>query len=99
VKHFKSGSLATLVGSALVAMPRIAHACAMCGLSPGDHEIHAFNTSVLFMLSAPYLITAGIGGALFAAYRSALKKRRAGARATNAAPLIGASAANRSETA
>jgi hypothetical protein len=97
MKHFGSGSLAILLGSALVVAPRIAHACAMCGLSPGDHEIHAFNTSVLFMLSAPYLITAGIGGALYAAYRSSLRKRRA-ARAMNAA-LAGASAANRSETA
>jgi hypothetical protein len=96
MKHFASGSLAALLGSALMVAPRIAHACAMCGLSPGDHEIHAFNTSVLFMLSAPYLITAGIGVGLYAAYRSALRKRRA--RAIDAASLIGAPAANRSET-
>ncbi len=93
--HFKSGSLAVLAGAALSAAPRIAHACAMCGLSPGDHGIHAFNTSVLFMLSAPYLITAGIGAILYVAYRSALRKRRAGRPALHTAPSLGASIAKR----
>src|SRR5262249_11678375 len=41
------------VGTAIAAAPQIANACAMCGLSPGDHAGHAYNTSVLFMLSAP----------------------------------------------
>jgi len=53
----------TMIAGMLIAVsPRIASACAMCGLSPGDHAGHAFNTSVLFMLASPYVSFAAIGG-------------------------------------
>ncbi len=51
----------------------------MCGLPPGDHESHAFNTSVLFMLLSPYVIFGTIGGMFYLGYRSAMKRRRADA--------------------
>jgi len=52
----------------------VADACAMCGLSPGDHAIHAFNTSVLFMLAGPYVTLAAIGAILYGAYRRSVRK-------------------------
>ncbi|HVA82260.1 MAG TPA: hypothetical protein VNF29_15135 [Candidatus Binataceae bacterium] len=52
----------------------VADACAMCGLSPGDHAIHAFNTSVLFMLAGPYLTMGAIGAIIYGAYRRSVRK-------------------------
>ena len=60
----------------LAASPRIASACAMCGLSPGDHAGHAFNTSVLFMLASPYVSFAAIGGITYYVYRRATRADR-----------------------
>jgi uncharacterized membrane protein YjjB (DUF3815 family) len=57
------------VAAAIAAAPNIANACAMCGLSPGDHAGHAYNTSVLFMLSAPYLTFGLLAGAVVLAWR------------------------------
>ncbi len=61
--------------AAILAAPaRDAHACAMCGLPPGDIASHAYNTSVLFMLSAPYVIVA-VGAVVgFFAYRNACRR-------------------------
>lgn len=53
----------------------VADACAMCGLSPGDHAIHAFNTSVIFMLAGPYVTMAAIGAILFTMYRRSMRKQ------------------------
>lgn len=92
MKRLVPGILTTAVAT-LAAAPRIANACAMCGLSPGDHEIHAFNTSVIFMLSAPYVITLVIGGALFLAFRIATKKRRAESQAIRKPVVLDASKA------
>jgi hypothetical protein len=58
-----------IVTAAIATAPGLANACAMCGLSPGDHAIHAYNTSVLFMLSGPYLTFGLIGGVVFFAWR------------------------------
>jgi len=66
-----AGAIAAVV---LAMAPRIAHACAMCGLPAGDHEAHAFNTSVLFMMLVPYSIVAATVGGFYLAYRSG--KRR-----------------------
>ncbi|HXW84307.1 MAG TPA: hypothetical protein VEJ86_07870 [Candidatus Binataceae bacterium] len=41
----------------------------MCGLSPGDHAGHAYNTSVLFMLAGPYVVFSLLGGVVYLAYR------------------------------
>ena len=66
--------LMTIAGMIVAASPRIADACAMCGLSPGDHAGHAFNTSVLFMLASPYVSFAAIGGITWFVYRRSIRK-------------------------
>jgi len=73
----KLESMAALVGVILIAVPRVAHACAMCGLPPGDHATFAFRTSVLFMLLSPYAIFGVVAGIVYASWRAAMKKRRA----------------------
>jgi hypothetical protein len=65
-----------IAGMLVAASPRIASACAMCGLSPGDHAGHAFNTSVLFMLASPYVSFAAIGGITYLVYRRATRADR-----------------------
>jgi len=65
------GLAATLAAAVVGAAPQIANACAMCGLSPGDHAGHAYNTSVLFMLASPYVSFAAIGGIAYFTYRRA----------------------------
>ena len=66
--------LMTIALMIVAASPRIANACAMCGLSPGDHAGHAFNTSVLFMLASPYVSFAAIGGITWFVYRRSIRK-------------------------
>ncbi len=61
---------------AIVALPGLASACAMCGLSPGDHAERAFGFSVLAMLSAPYLTAGAIGGTLYFAWRKAQRAKQ-----------------------
>ena len=70
------GAVMMIVTMFVAASPRIASACAMCGLSPGDHAGHAFNTSVLFMLVSPYASFAAIGGIAYFAYRRSQRKDR-----------------------
>ncbi len=65
---------AAVVTAGLALAPKTALACAMCGLSPGDHAGHAYNTSVLFMLVGPYLTVAAIGGIFYAAWRRANRR-------------------------
>ena len=75
MKDSKMRSAAMTIAAMIVAAsPRIANACAMCGLSPGDHAGHAFNTSVLFMLASPYVSFAAIGGITYLAYRRSIRK-------------------------
>ena len=57
--------------AALSFSPQIARACVMCGLSPGDTMGHAYNTSVLFMLSGPYITFGLIAGIVFFVWRRA----------------------------
>ena len=76
----KNGKLGTAVTTTIAAMiaaaPRLANACAMCGLSPGDHAGHAYNTSVLFMLVSPYISFAAIGGITYYVYRRSTRQDR-----------------------
>jgi hypothetical protein len=62
----------TIVGSA----PRIANACATCGLSEGDRAFHAYKASVLFMLVSPYASFAAIGGITYFVYRRSQRKNQ-----------------------
>ena len=69
----KNGNLkaaAITIASAIVAAaPRLANACATCGLSDGDSAFHAYKASVLFMLATPYFSFAAIGGITYYVYR------------------------------
>jgi hypothetical protein len=68
MKKFSSYAGAA-VAAAIAAAPGIANACAMCGLSPGDHAGHAYNTSVLFMLAGPYVTFGIVSGVVLLAWR------------------------------
>ena len=70
------GAVSMIAGMLVAASPRVASACAMCGLSPGDHAGHAFNTSVLFMLASPYVSFAAIGGITWFVYRRSTRADR-----------------------
>jgi hypothetical protein len=68
-------ALATAVVGAIVgSAPRIANACATCGLSDGDPAFHAYKASVLFMLVSPYASFAAIGGITYFVYRRSQRK-------------------------
>ncbi|MGO9603961.1 MAG: hypothetical protein ACLQAT_11270 [Candidatus Binataceae bacterium] len=80
MKNLRSGSIGVTIAMVLVALaPRIASACAMCGLPPGDAAGHAYNASVLFMLLGPYFTVAAMGGVLFVIYKRAQRKEQAAA--------------------
>jgi hypothetical protein len=73
-RFFKAKWFAAPAAAILAATARDAHACAMCGLPPGDIATHAYNTSVLFMLTVPYAIVA-VGAVVgLVAYRNACRR-------------------------
>ena len=82
------GPASALAGAALIAAPRIAHACATCGLPAGDPENNAFFASSVALLSAPYLVFGAIAGVIYLGYRSAMKKRADEARAADASSML-----------
>jgi hypothetical protein len=67
----------------VAAAPRLANACATCGLADGDIALHAYKTSVLFMLAAPYFSFATIGGITYYAYRRSARRNTESASPTN----------------
>jgi len=70
IKGAKLKAIATVMAGAIVAAaPRLANACATCGLSDGDPAFHAYKASVLFMLVSPYASFAAIGGITYLVYR------------------------------
>ncbi len=72
-------TLSTIVSAAVPAIAAtagVASACAMCGLTPGDHAERAFGISVLAMLSAPYLTAGAIGGVIYFAWRKAQRAQK-----------------------
>jgi len=52
-----------------------AWACSVCFGGDGDHD--GYNASVLFLMSAPYLVFGSIVGGLLFAYRRAQRRERA----------------------
>ena len=68
------GAAMTMVTAIVAAAPRLANACATCGLADGDQAFHAYKTSVLFMLVSPYASFAAIGGIAYFAYRRSQRK-------------------------
>ena len=65
-----------MAGALVGAVPRVADACAMCGLPPGDTAGHAYNASVLFMLAGPYFPVLAIGAIVFAMWKRAQRRPR-----------------------
>jgi hypothetical protein len=61
--------------------PRLAEACAVCGLDGNGQASHAFKQSVLFMISAPYITFLVIGGVMYLAWRKARRRDDAAAMA------------------
>jgi hypothetical protein len=51
--------------------PRLANACAVCGLDGDGAAAQAFKHSVLFMIAVPYVTFAVIGGTMYMAWRKA----------------------------
>ena len=69
-----NGAAMTIATAIAAAVPRLANACATCGLADGDQAFHAYKTSVLFMLVSPYASFAAIGGIAYFAYRRSQRK-------------------------
>jgi hypothetical protein len=65
-----------IAGALVAAAPRIANACATCGLSEGDPAFHAYKASVLFMLVSPYASFAAIGGITYFVYKRSQRKNQ-----------------------
>ena len=77
MKNRRLKAVATAMVSAIIAAaPRLANACATCGLSENDHASHAYKASVLFMLASPYASFAAIGGITYFVYRRATREDR-----------------------
>ena len=75
LKSIKLNALA-MATAIVAAAPRLANACATCGLSDGDQAFHAYKTSVLFMLVSPYASFAAIGGITYFFYRRSTRNDR-----------------------
>jgi hypothetical protein len=73
-----------IAGAIVAAVPRLAIACATCGLSEDSHAFHAYQSSVLFMLASPYVSFAAIGGITYFAYRRSIRRGRNSAPPTTA---------------
>jgi hypothetical protein len=77
LKSTKLKAAAMTIASAVVAAaPRMANACATCGLSDGDAAFHAYKASVLFMLVSPYVAFGAIGGITYFVYRRSTRQDR-----------------------
>ena len=55
--------------------PRLANACAVCGLDGDGQASRAFKHSVLFMISVPYITFMIVGGVMYMAWRKAAQRR------------------------
>jgi hypothetical protein len=73
VKHSWIWAVAIAVG---LTVPRIASACATCGLGGSDPGAHAYNASAIFLLTGPYFTFGAIAGILYLAYRRAMRRER-----------------------
>ena len=77
MRSTKLTAMATTIVSAVVAaVPRLANACATCGLADTDQAFHAYKTSVVFMLISPYVSFAAIGGITYLFYRRSQRHDR-----------------------
>ncbi|MGB0059257.1 hypothetical protein [Candidatus Binatus sp.] len=77
MKSAKLKATATMMlGAIVAAAPRIANACATCGLSEGDHAANAYRDSVLFMMASPYALFGTVGGVAYFVYRRSQRQDR-----------------------
>ena len=77
MRSTKLTAAATTIASAIAAaVPRLANACATCGLADTDPAFHAYKTSVVFMLISPYVSFAAIGGVTYLFYRRSQRQNR-----------------------
>ena len=77
MKGARLKATATMIAGAIVAAaPRLANACATCGLSDGSPAFQAYKTSVLFMVASPYASFAVIGGITYFVYRRSQRQDR-----------------------
>jgi hypothetical protein len=83
--------LAFAVPLLLARAPSVFAQCAMCGNSFGQNDptITAFNTSVLFMMLAPYAVFFAAAGVVFVLYRRGMLARRAPVIPLHRSPLSG----------
>jgi hypothetical protein len=58
-----------------VLAPQLADACAVCITGANDPAADAYNWSVVFLLTAPYLVFGSIAGSLFLIYRRKVARR------------------------
>lgn len=73
----KEKILFALVGlwTALFSSPALTRACSVCLTGDGDATTDAFNWSVIFLMSTPYLVVSSIAGSLFYTYRRSAAQR------------------------
>ena len=60
---------------ALILIPSVIHACAVCLTGADDSGADAYNWSVAFLMATPYAVVGSIAGWLFYTYRRAAAKR------------------------
>ena len=63
---------------ALFELPVAALACSVCVTGANDPTADAFNASVFFLMSTPYLVVGSIAGALLFIYRRTAARREQG---------------------
>jgi phosphatidylglycerophosphate synthase len=77
MKGARLKATATMIASAIfAAAPRLANACATCGLSDDSPAFRAYKTSALFMVASPYASFAVIGGITYLVYRRSQRQDR-----------------------
>ena len=72
---FKAAML-TIASAIVAAAPRLANACATCGLSDGSPAFQAYKTSALFLVASPYASFFAIGGVVYLVYRRSQRQDR-----------------------
>ena len=72
---FRMFMVAKLVMIAALLAPQLVHACAVCVTGANDSVADAFNWSVIFLMTAPYLVFGSIAGCLFFIYRRKVTRR------------------------
>ena len=70
------GLAMTIVNAIVATAPRLANACATCGLSETSHAFQAYKTSALFMVASPYVSFFAIGGVVYLVYRRSQRQSR-----------------------